>query len=202
MQFTNKGKLSRTCTEYYSDYHKYKDYLMKDFCGRCAYCDIPATKITTMPFEIDHFIPQNIFEGIRDELKTDYNNLVLACKKCNNAKRSKFLGDIHSSCVTNELFYDPIIVDYNDIFFRDELGNICSNDPKGINTIKLLKLYRTIHSIGWIVEQVKNTIDVLQEHIEKESDEMVKCKLVEAQKNLKAYHSDIFSNFIANYNIE
>lgn len=57
----------------------YKKYLEADFYHKCAYCDISDSMITT-PFEIDHFIPINTFEGIRDDLKTDYNNLVLSCK--------------------------------------------------------------------------------------------------------------------------
>ncbi len=201
MNFTNKGRIIRNCLEKFDDYHMYKKYLEADFYHKCAYCDISDSMITT-PFEIDHFIPINTFEGIRDDLKTDYNNLVLSCKKCNNSKRSKFKGNITSANVTNELFYDPVLIDYNTIFYRNEVGQILSSDAKGKNMIQMLKLYRPIHSTGWVVEKVKSMISLLGHKIDAELNELKKAKLTLAQEKLKIYHSDLFSIFIANYNID
>lgn len=201
MQFTYKGRINRTCSESFSDFHKYKPYLEKDFYNKCAYCDLRQDLITT-PFEIDHFVPQAAFKGKRDELETDYNNLVLACKKCNNAKRSKFKGDINSTQVTNELFYDPVLVDYNEIFYRNELGEICSDDDKGISMILALKLYRPIHAQAWILENAKIAIQMLEKKISVEQNVNIVSKLQAAQDKLKSYCYDLFSIFIANYNIE
>lgn len=165
--------IARSTPPHYEEYKKYKPYLENDFCNRCAYCNLSDKRITT-PFEIDHFIPEVAFKETNPELKTDYNNLIYSCKKCNGTKGGKFKGDLSSQNPTNELFYDPVSVDYNIIFFRNELGAIDSDDPKGKEMIKLLKLYRPIHILGWLCEEIDATADKLEIAIKHENNEFKK----------------------------
>ena len=41
-----KHRIERTCTKKYSDYHRYKPSLQKDFGGHCAYCNLNEEWIT------------------------------------------------------------------------------------------------------------------------------------------------------------
>ena len=124
----------------------------------------------TTRFEIDHFIPEEAFKNIRDDLKTDYRNLVYACKKCNNYKGAKFRGDLHSENPRNEMFYDPATTDYNKIFYRNEFGAIASDDEKGKQQIRELKLYLPIHNLAWICEELYEVAERLRIAKEKETD--------------------------------
>lgn len=182
-----------------SHYSDYKPFLKKDFCGRCAYCNLQDTSITT-PFEVDHFIPRDAFKHDRMDLDTDYRNLIYSCKKCNNAKRKQFKGDIHSAHPTNELFYDPALIDYNDIFYRNHLGAIASDDDKGKNTITRLKLYRPIHILAWLCEEMYETAERLEQSIRIEIDGERKKTLQSAYNKINAQYRKFSHLFIAAYN--
>lgn len=191
--------ITRSSIKPKSQYADYRNDLKHDFCGRCAYCNLSDESITT-PFEIDHFIPRVAFKDIRPELMTDYNNLIYSCKKCNNAKRGQFSGDLSVSNPTNELFYDPVLFDYNNIFYRNELGAIASDDLKGRRMIEILKLYRPIHILGWLCEKINITADKLQEAIKSEDDPNKKDKLERALMNIESQHRKYYRIFIASYN--
>lgn len=182
-----------------SNYKDYRDSLKHDFKGRCAYCNLSDEAITT-PFQIDHFIPAKVFKGKRDDLNNDYTNLIYSCPKCNNAKRDKFEGDIYSENPTNDLFYDPVLVDYNTIFYRNEVGVIASDDPKGQNMIKLLKLYRLIHILGWICDEMKMVREKLQFAIENETDAGKVKLLIDAKNQINDKYCTYVDIFIASYN--
>ncbi|MCL2361657.1 MAG: HNH endonuclease [Defluviitaleaceae bacterium] len=189
----------RTCTKQYTNYESYKDALEKDFNMRCAYCNLHITSITT-PFEIDHFIPKDTFKGKKDYLITQYDNLVLSCKKCNNAKGNQFQGDIYSTYPTNKQFYSPVDTDYNTIFYRTEYGAIASDDTKGKQMIGDLKLYRTIHNLAWICEETKKLIDKFDQEIANESDPERKQVLKSGKDKLTGHYFERNRLFIANYN--
>lgn len=158
--------ITRTCKKNYNDYHSYRKDLEKDFHRRCCYCNLSEDTLGVIPFQIDHFIPKHIFKDKQNQMETQYSNLVLACPKCNRAKSDQYKGDISSPEIVNELFYNPDEVDYNDIFYRNEVGGISSDDPKGKDIIIRLKLYRTIHNYAWIVEKLNNIIDALNAQID------------------------------------
>lgn len=151
-------------------YSKYRPYLSEDFERRCCYCNMCESTITT-PFHIEHFIPQKEFEGKKDSLLTDYRNLMWACPKCNLSKGSKYAGNfMESDEIENDLFYNPEKTDYNIIFYRNELGIIDSDDPKGREMIRILKLYRPIHTLSWLIEKLSDTYDLLEQAIVSEED--------------------------------
>ena len=138
----------RTCTEKFDDYHKYRSYLVKDFHHRCAYCNMLDELITT-PFEIDHFVPKSKFKEEKESMLTDYENLMYSCKKCNRAKSNLHEGTLEE----NELFFNAAKEDLNEFFYIQN-GIIQAKNEKAENVIKLLKLYRPIHQLAWVVEKL------------------------------------------------
>lgn len=172
-------QIKRTCKEKFDNYKKYKPYLRKDFQERCCYCNM-SSELLTIPYHIEHFIPVNTFKEKKDSLLTEYDNLMWACPKCNLSKGNKYKGDFqNSSKIENELFYNPVEVDYNDIFFRNEIGGIESRDQKGQEMIKLLKLYRPIHNLAWLIERLEKLALSLEEEAKNEKD-IERKKLLEA----------------------
>ena len=171
-------EIKRTCDEKFDKYSKYKPYFKKDFQERCCYCNMPS-ELLTIPYHVEHFIPIKAFEGKKDSLLTEYENLMWACPKCNLSKGDKYKGDfLTSSKIENELFYNPVETDYNDIFFRNEIGGIDSEDAKGREMIKLLKLYRPIHNLAWLIERLEKLALNLEQAARQETDE-VRKKLLE-----------------------
>lgn len=194
-------KITRTCTKKYTTHSSYKENLQKDFKNRCAYCNMLDVIIAPKPFEIDHFIPRNIFEEIKPELEYDYDNLMYSCPKCNGYKSDNYKGDINSEGKENELFYNPVKVDYNDVFYRNEYGGISSEDTKGNEMILILKLYNPIHNFSWIIDNIQE----IQDKINKKMKEMGDIKkeeykkLEEAEYRLLKYKDKFINLFKANY---
>lgn len=191
--------ITRSTPPQQAHYSDYKPFLKKDFCGRCAYCNLSDKAITT-PFEVDHFIPRAAFKDCRMDLDTDYNNLIYSCKKCNIAKRHQFSGDIYSDTPTNELFYDPVLVDYNDIFYRNSWGAIDSDDGKGKESIVRLKLYRPIHILAWVCEELNETADKLDAAVKVEQSIERKHTLEMALSKINNQYRKLSRLFIAAYN--
>lgn len=191
--------IKRSFPKHEDNYRNYKEQLASDFCNRCAYCNLRDDSITTY-FEIDHFVPKKAFENTRPELLTDYRNLVYSCKKCNVAKSGKFEGDLTEENPTNTLFYDPVKVDYNDIFYRNELGAIASDDIKGKQMIESLKLYRPVHILGWLREEINSIANKLQLAINNETDTKRKELLQDALNKMNSQYRKFDNIFTATYN--
>lgn len=151
-----------------------------------------------VPFHIDHFIPQKIFKGIRDDLLTQYDNLMLSCPKCNRAKSDQYKGDINSPFIENLLFYNPCETDYDTIFYRNELGGISSEDCKGKDMIIRLKLYRPLHNYAWILERLAILLEQLDEKIAVADGEK-KEKLIELHGKLAVKYYKMRRHFIVAY---
>lgn len=201
MRFRNfrEFKIIRNCEKNYKHYSNYKPYLQVDFHNRCAYCNLLDTQITT-PFETDHFIPENTFKGIRPDLACCYENLVYSCKKCNDAKSDQFEGDINLENPENIKFYNPVKIDYNEIFYRSEIGAIASDDPKGLQMIADLQLYRPIHNLAWLCEETGKILDKINEKLKKESSPLKKELLQRAKETFNDYYIECTRSFISNYN--
>ena len=163
-------KIQRTCDKHFNVPKKYSPYLQKDFHGRCCYCNM-SEELVTVPYHVEHFIPVKVFTGVKDSLDVDYNNLMWSCPKCNLSKGDKYQGDIvNDSEIVNELFYNPVETDYNEIFYRNELGGISSDDPKGREMIKMLKLYRPVHNLAWLLERLEKLCAELEKQKVREKD--------------------------------
>lgn len=69
-------------------------------------------------------------------------------------------------------------MDYNEIFHRNEFGAIDSNDDKGRNMITILQLYRPIHCIEWIYEELFMRIEIIDNILKDEKHELRKVELI------------------------
>ena len=145
-------RIVRNCKREYKNYKSYLPNLASDFNHRCAYCNTHDRYIS-QGYPIDHFIPRETYEkaGLM-ELEYDYNNLMYCCPKCNNSKSSQYEGNINDGSYQNDFFYNPVDIDYNDIFYRNEYGGISSEDIKGKDMIIRLKLYYSIYYFSFFVK--------------------------------------------------
>ena len=146
----------------YKNYRTYKPYLQKDFKKKCGYSnclDDWFGGVTT--FQIDHFLPQSKYP----KLKTKYSNLIYACSFVNRAK-SNDEGD----------YLDPCDSDYNEHFFRNELGQIFAEPSckEAVHMHKTLKLYLKRYSIIWMLEQLEQRMYKLQALAGKSNDPAIK----------------------------
>lgn len=192
-------EIKRSCNKVYKKYSSYKSFLEIDFKHRCAYCNLIDTATTT-PFEVDHFIPRDSFKGILDELDTLYENLMYSCKKCNIAKGSKYSGKLVKGVIENLEFYNPVLTDMNDIFYRNEYGFIMSSDVKGREMILKMNLHHPIHAIGWMVEKIKNFSEKIKKIISLCTDVDKKIQYEQIDYKLSTYYIKINSFFTSNYN--
>lgn len=195
--------ITRTCTKTYKNYSSYKMYLKSDFKNRCAYCNLSDDSITTY-FEIDHFIPGSLCKSQnREDLLTDYNNLVYSCKKCNIAKTDQYEGTKDGINLKNIKFYDPVETPLQNIFYRNILGGIDSYDTKGKRMIIDLKLYRLSHNFEWIVETLQGICMKLERKIsELESEGQEASELRSAHSLISEEFHKVHRMFLANYNKE
>lgn len=158
-------RITRNCTKEFTVYNDYLPYLRNDFKCRCAYCNTLDTLINEN-YRVDHYIPQSVVKGTdMEKLILDYNNLMYCCPKCNLVKSSKYEGDIHDGRYNNELFYNPVDVDYNDIFYRNEYGGISSEDKKGKEMIINLKLYSPVYNLAFLIEEISDVLSQLEKKI-------------------------------------
>jgi HNH endonuclease len=78
---------------------KVKDALVEMFHGKCAYCE---SKITTVTYgAIEHFFPKSVYV----DLTYEWNNLLLSCDLCNDAKHKGMKFPLDSD--GNALLIDP-----------------------------------------------------------------------------------------------
>ena len=74
----------------YFAYESYRPWLRDEFSFRCIYCLIREQWGRTLgAFDIDHFLPQ----VIEPNKKTEYENLVYSCARCNAVKSSQSIPD-------------------------------------------------------------------------------------------------------------
>lgn len=182
-----KHRIERTCTKEYKDYHRYKPSLQKDFGGHCAYCNLNEEWVAPLPFEVDHFIPRNYFEAAgRNDLDTNYLNLMLSCPRCNRLKGSRFAGDIPDYEIRNPYFYNPAETDYNTIFYRDEKGRIHSDDELGKQMIEIFRLYRPSRQMAWLLDELKEVLAQIEGKLSRETDPQRAEKVKNARLHLEA----------------
>ena len=204
MQTTNEFKkhtISRNCDKEYDDYHNYKKYLEIDFQHHCAYCNMHDEWVIPLPYQIDHFIPRKAFEKAgRNDLDNDYNNLVYACPICNRLKSDAYEGEIPKNGIANPFFYNPVDIDYNLIFKRDDMGRIWSDDELGKAMIKRLQLYRPTKQMAWFLDELKGIYDEVENQLKTEQNpEKIEC-LIRVQEKfgnmLYRKHRDFVHSYI------
>jgi len=133
-----------------SNYHLYKEQLVKDFKNLCGYCGKNRIYFYDK-FQIDHFKPQKKY----NQFKNDYYNLVLACPICNRNKSDDWPTNNPNIPHDNNMGYvDPASKEFDEVFYRDKNGNICSNTNYGNYMIKRLKFDIRPIQLLWKLEQL------------------------------------------------
>ncbi len=198
-----KHKIRKNCKKKYKRYPSYKKYLQKDFCGHCAYCNLNEEWVYPLPFEIDHFIPRAAFEAVeRNDLDTDYRNLMYSCSLCNRLKGNLFGGKIRENEIYNPFFYNPVEIDYNKIFYRDAKGRIHSDDDLGRQMIIKLQLYRPTKQIAWFLDELQEVLQRVEGKIALENDVKKKEKLTRAKIAIEATLYKTHRLFVHSYRDE
>ena len=192
-------RIVRNCNKKYKTCEPYRKFLEKDFKHRCAYCNTLDFVVKPLSYHIEHYIPYNTFKDKKPELNNTYENLMYACPKCNLKKGDLFEGDSELNNLENELFYNPVDVDYNEIFYRDEYGTIDSDDEKGRKMITLLELYKPIYNIAWLLDEIITTRDKIKNKLENEISEETRKELQEALDKINEYYVEVDTVFKNNY---
>jgi len=135
-----------------TSYQGYKPLLREDFHQRCGYCGDHDFFGETF-YEIDHFVPKKMLKTIK---VTDYNNLVYACRSCNNFKRAKWPSGDELVCNDGKIgFVDPCSDEYPTHFKRLEDGSIKSTTVLGLWMWKNLNLGNPAHRLKCKLEELR-----------------------------------------------
>ncbi len=173
--FRIKHPRRRNITTPVTSHRDHKDNLRIDFNERCGYCDC-WDKFKTTYYEIDHFIPEKILTIMS---KTDYRNLVYACRSCNNAKRKKWpTNDENIPNQNNQGFIDPCNNDYSVQFERTENGEIRPVTELGKWMFVALKLDKPQHAIIWQLERLGNMIVEIRQIMDEKPNHPLKNSLL------------------------
>lgn len=112
-----------------TDWRKHKAELEEDFFGICGYCG-KHFKATICDSQIEHFIPKKKYP----EYENKYSNLILACKVCNNKKRSDWPSNDPSKNITDDGkkgYVDPVSNEFDNHLERISDGAIVGKTDVG-----------------------------------------------------------------------
>ena len=169
-----------------NNYLIYKEQLVKDFRDLCGSCGKNRNYFFDN-FQIDHFRPKSKYP----DLKNDYNNLVLSCPICNRNKSDDWPTNDKNVYHNDSIGYvDPASKEFDEVFYRDEDGNIFSNYDYGKYMItklkfdirpikelwKLERLYQAKKNINQKIKQGKISMDEYRDfyEISNEIDELTR----------------------------
>lgn len=144
-----------------TDWTKHKQELEEDFFGICGYCG-KHFKATFCDSQIEHFIPKKKYP----EYENKYSNLILACKVCNNKKRSDWPSADPTKNVTDDRkkgYIDPATDEYDNNLKRCEDGSIIGITDVGKYMCNRLGFdYRPISEI-YKIKELYEAIQILRE---------------------------------------
>jgi len=128
---TNK-KPSDTVAHRYN-HSDIKNALVKETCGKCAYCE---SKIKHIEFgDIEHILPKK--KSARPDLYVEWSNLTLACEVCNRTNKKEYYDP-------QLPLINPYADDPEDYFlFMGAMISSKNNNPRGFITESTLDLNRS-----------------------------------------------------------
>lgn len=184
------------------DYKKYKPKLREEFSFSCAYCETREAELGgSQSFHIDHYRPKNKFP----ELSCRYNNLIYACRNCNQYK--SFFWPNRIQILLGEFIFNPrpigIIKEHIDSSKHKWVG-ITNNGKWSIKKLRLdsevlikrrenrvllesaIKRLETIYA-----EYQQNLITAEQEEIEEMVIAQIKLDMAQLEKEINAIRCQI-----------
>lgn len=161
--FRKKTPSRRNITRSVTKYQDHKPDLEVDFYNRCGYCDASDQWRTTW-YELDHFVPKGYLSALSE---TSYCNLVYSCRSCNNAKRHKWPTQCeHLHHNNKEGFIDPCDAQYDQYFYRDDMGYIYHNGTElGKWMYSALQLHKPRHKVLWAIDTLYHEINDINKMI-------------------------------------
>ena len=126
---------------FFADYKQYANEIAEDCQHRCVYCDAKEREnLGGDTFQLDHFRPQKHFPS----LKSDPENLVLACPACNRFKSDHWpVGKSSTHTFEGSIgFLEPFKDDRRDYFEIGSDGEICAKKDPAAYVVKILHLNR------------------------------------------------------------
>lgn len=140
----------RTGVTQLDDYREAKLFLKEDFGEMCGYCG-KNSDIMKERFHIDHFVPKSL----APEKVNDYDNLVLACPKCNLTKSNKWPTKNKDMANDGSVgFVDPATSEYDEHLIRDEQGFIRGITPLGKNICKSFNFDVRRTDLYWKIQRL------------------------------------------------
>ena len=140
-----------------TNWKMHKAELEEDFFGICGYCG-KHFKATLCDSQIEHFIPKKKYP----EYENKYSNLILACKVCNNKKRSDWPSKDPLKNITDDGkkgYVDPTTDEFDDHLERRSDGNIDGKTSVGKYMVKRFGFsYRPISEN----QKIKELYDAIQ----------------------------------------
>lgn len=180
----------RTDIYKYADFHNYKPYLRVDFNKKCGYCDDSDIRNGGHRYyQIDHFVPQNVFINLKDN---DYHNLVYSCPFCNRAKWHKWPSNDESIVIfENNGFIDPCSADFDNHLERNAVGEINAQTEIGHYMFKELNLGLKRHAILWNLEKLITQINEIKILIDNEKDDTLRETLLSLYEEQKRFQDSL-----------
>lgn len=175
----------RTCEKVYACYRSYKKYLKEDFNSRCGYCD-GRDKFNGgfKVYHIDHFAPQKKFP----DLECSYSNLIYSCPSCNLAKGDHWVSDSSEQSVLDEEgFVDPCDSLYEELFARNENGEVYPKNKLGEYIHRKLRLGLKRHSVVWTLDRLDKIIAQVELLLAEEEKEDLSSGLLNLYRSYKHY---------------
>lgn len=171
------------------NYPEARDMLKDDFCNLCGYCGKDCVLMHER-CHIDHFVPQSI----DPDRKNDYDNLVLACVKCNLSKSNKWPTKDKKITHDDRIgFVDPASDEFDIHMERDEQGYIRGITPLGQNMCENLNFHIRRTDLYWKIRQMNQIQEELERLFyedklqEEEKDYYIKVNII-----LKEYIQSAF----------
>ena len=173
-------------------WENHKAELVEDFGNMCGYCG-KHFQATLCKSQIDHFIPKKKYPMFENQ----YNNLVLACKVCNNKKRADWPSEDPSKNITEDNkrgYIDPASDEFDNHLQRNEDGCIIGKTDVGKYMEKRLGFdYRPISEIHKIKE-LYDSITLLREKKNNHNPLYDPYKLVELFETCEDLRQQIHMN--------
>ena len=177
----------------------HKPDLREDFNQHCGYCGSYDGFRHTW-FEVDHFIPKDFFEPLKNITNVDYWNLTYSCKFCNNNKSDKWPSKSETKHnKNNEGFIDACSEEYDKHFYRTDSGSIMWKSELGkwmaTKAFKFDERERSIKML-WNLNELRKIINILIVELEKYTPEQqihaeIKNRLGEYSLTYFKFHQEL-----------
>jgi len=169
----------------YITVESYSKILKEDFHNMCGYCGkdfdiIPCEK------QKDHLIPkEEAKKHNREELITDYKNLVYSCRVCNRNKWDRWpLNTIDKLNDGTVGYVDPASSEYNKHLKRNLNGEIVACTEVGEYMYGIFNFKNRLTEVWWKMGLIKKNIEEID-------------KLLESKESLPTYrqYRDLINRF-------